>query len=142
MLIEKGTSIEAISERLQEFIFEYIDTVEQVEIIALLNKSPESWIDSMEITKELRRNPTSVAKTLQLLHQRGFLNKDELNPSRYKYHGRTEKFNQLIEELLREYEVRPHAILELIFSPMKRARTFADAFRLSKSNKPNGDKNG
>lgn len=93
------------------------------------------------LSRELRTNASASASYIALLKRSGLLVENEKVKGEFRYSPATRELAELISKLATVYKIKPHKILELIFSPTKRARLFADAFSLTKTNKP-GDENG
>ncbi len=130
-----------VSDEVRQFVFECIDSVEQLEILLLLTSNRTKEWSAQETSKELRSSENSVEKRLESLCAMGFVTKSSTDPYRYHYNPKTERIENVIAELAIVYKEKRHRVLELIFSPMKKARAFANAFRVSNSEKC-GDENG
>jgi predicted metal-dependent hydrolase len=130
-----------ISAEVKDFVFQYIDSVEQLEILLLLySQAPKCWT-SQEISDFLRSSPNSVEKRLSTLQaQKTVLESDE--KGKYCYQRTEERIEKALRELNESYKVHKYKILEMIFSPMKKSRDFADAFKLSTTKDDKGDRNG
>lgn len=130
-----------ISAKLKQFIFEFVDSVELIEVLLLIRNHSEKWFSASQISAELRSSPTSISKRLSRLAHIGLLAQDEAL-DQFRFSPETDELRDIVSELANEYLLRRHSIFELIFSSSKNARQFADAFIVNKSNKPNGDSNG
>lgn len=125
-----------ISPKLKQFIFEFVDSVELIEVLLFIRNHSEKWFSAAQISMELRSNPDSILNRLSRLATIGLL---EQNKDLFRFHPKSSKLNEISSELSNEYFLRRHAIFELIFSSSKTARQFADAFIITKPNKTNGD---
>ena len=130
-----------ISAKLKQFIFEFVDSVELIEVLLLIRNHSEKWFSAIQISAELRSNPKSITNRLGKLANIGLLEQDS-DKDLFRFKPETTQLSALVAELSNEYLLRRHAIFELIFSSSKTARQFADAFIVNKPNKPNGDSNG
>ena len=130
-----------ISVNLKQFIFEFVDSVELIEVLLLIRNHSEKWFSAIQISAELRSNPKSITNRLGKLANIGLLEQDS-DKDLFRFKPETTQLSALVAELSNEYLLRRHAIFELIFSSSKTARQFADAFIVNKPNKPNGDSNG
>jgi hypothetical protein len=131
---------EGIPENIERLIFAHIDSVEQIEVILLLKAQPEKWWTPEAISGELRTNPKSIQSRLSRTRR---LRLFDVQGNAYRYSPKDPAMGNLIDELADCYRIRKHKILELIFSPAKRARNFADAFAFGKkSDSTEGDENG
>ena len=119
-------SARAISEKLRNFIFEHLDSVECLEILLLLHSDfSKSW-SADELASELRSNPNSAKERAQILRKSGIL-LPETDP-RFQYRSDLHEFNEIVDELVYHCRIQRHKVYELIFSPLKKARDFADCF--------------
>lgn len=119
------------------FIFEYIDSVEQLEVLLLLSGALNRTWTAEELSRELRSNPNSIAQRLQPLCHSGLV---VCIDQEYRYAPKDAALDVVVRELALANKTHRHRVLELIFSPLKKARMFADAFRLGR--KEDGDDNG
>lgn len=101
----------------------------------------ENWIDSNKLSFDLKRNQRSVSRSLLLFEERGVL-EIEKSENGYRLNPQNAELLSLIKALHNEHQLRPHKIYELIYSPLKKARNFANAFNLSLINKKKEDKDG
>ena len=129
-----------IPEDIKQFLFSHVDSVEQLEVILFLRQHSDKWWTAKGIADELRNSASSVANRLKLIKSIGLIEENEsgqfhFNPSR-------PEDIILMERLAEVYKQRKHRIFEIIFSPMKRARNFADAFLINGSHKKDEDNNG
>jgi hypothetical protein len=127
-----------ISVKLKQFIFEFVDSVELIEVLLLIRNNAEKWFCSNQISSELRSNPKSISNRLLRLVNIGLLEQDN-DKDLFRYKPESQELKDLVSELSNEYLLRRHRIFELIFSSSKNARQFANAFIVNKSNKPNGE---
>lgn len=124
----------------RDFVFEYIDSVEQLEILLLLeSNSKKSW-SAAELSGLLRSNLNSIEKRLSLLASQSLIIRNE--DSHFAFFTDNEDLNNTIHNLAEIYRVHRYKIMELIFSPMKKSRDLAEAFRLSPTKGNKGDSNG
>jgi predicted transcriptional regulator len=121
-----------VSEKLRLFIFQYIDSVEIVEVLNQMRSQRDQWQTADEISKVLRSNQSSVQGRLDFLTSLGITEQQGQGSNQFRYQPNKDEFDSVIAELLEEYKVRRHRILEMIFSPAKQVRKFADAFVIGK----------
>jgi hypothetical protein len=119
---------EGIPGIVRQFIFEQIDSVEQLEVLLLLHSDRNKKWSVAEVMQTLKTNDTSVAKRLASLKAADLLEQCGTDPDLYRYSPKTPEIDSTINALEDAYKVMRHRIFELIFSPMKKARNFADAF--------------
>jgi DNA-binding MarR family transcriptional regulator len=124
-----------ISDSLQQFILNHINSVEQLEILLMLAGDPSAARTPEEIARMLFTQPQSVATRLDELAAAGLvcLKKDAERENAYVYMPRRPELAAAVAELTNEYPKYRVSIINLIFSkPIDRIRTFADAFRFTK----------
>lgn len=121
-----------IPERVRLFIFAQIDSAEQLEVLLFLRQHSESFWTSQAISNELRSTPASVSSRLEVLHRHSLLEKKD---DTYRYDPPSAETKEIISELNEIYRIRRQRVFELIFSPMKKVKHFADAFMVGKATK-------
>jgi hypothetical protein len=126
-----------LSEALQKFILQYINSVEQLEILLLLKQDPAKQYSSEDIARLLFTHKDSVEARLNHLTANGLAETVAASePVLYRYAPRTAELDNAVKELARDYPAYRVSIINLIFSkPIDRIRTFADAFRFTKPDK-------
>lgn len=131
-----------ISESVKQFVFEYIDSVEQLDILLFLRLQKGEWFCSNRIGAELRLNINSVQSRLISFHAAKLIDENPDSSGTYSYLGQRPEIESVLEELSMDFRVKKHRILELIFSPAKRAKHFANAFSIGNNNNGEGGENG
>jgi hypothetical protein len=127
---------------IRQYVFENIDSVEQLEILLFLRDQTKTWHTSETIASNLRINPKSARNRLAHLHELGLLSQSPEDTEKFIFAPRTPELTDLVQLLGEEYKIRKHRVLEIIFSPAKRARQFAAAFAITKAGRNNGEDNG
>lgn len=123
---------EDIPQEIKDFIVKHINSVEQLEILLLLQGSPAREWSARDVAQELRSDTHSVAARLADLHARGFLRCQEASAPGYGFNPDGQQA-QLVAKLASVYAQRRMAVINLIFSkPIDKIRVFADAFNLRK----------
>jgi len=128
-----------ISERVKNFIYLYVDSIELLEILLRFQKDREKSWDAPSLAGEFRSHTSSIQNRILFLQSVGLLSEDANAKQRYQYNPANQELDEIISELAEIYRVRRHTVFELIFSPMKKARDFANAFRLGKGPKGGTD---
>lgn len=131
-----------ISEKIKQFIFEQIDSVEQLEVLLLLRSHKTSSWNIDQIAQELRSSPNSVSNRIKSLSNIGLVELQADSKVHFVYKETNPEFEAILQELGELYKSRKQTILELIFSPLKRGRHFANAFLVNPSKKEEEDNNG
>jgi predicted transcriptional regulator len=121
---------------LQDFINTYIGSVEQLEILLLMQRySDKEWCPK-EITAQIRSNFESVSARLQGLLNNGLISKTE--NGKFKYAPPSEAIRDKVLELQAAYAQKRSKIINMIYTgniktgPSKSVRDLADAFRLDR----------
>lgn len=122
----------------KDFIFQYIDSVEQLEILLLLSADPAKGWSSQELQLALRSNLNSIEKRLAILAWYKFIEKQG---GLFYFRPKDPQIIQILQGLTGVYKVQRHKIYELIFSPMKKCRDFAEAFLITKPPDSKGGSN-
>jgi hypothetical protein len=126
-----------IPEKVKNFIFRYIDSVELLEVLLLFQKNHNQSWDAQSIAIELRSNPISASRRISFLRSLKLLRETAGSDSEYLFDASNPELNSVIVDLASAYQVQRHSVFELIFSPMKKTRDLANAFRMG-----NGPKDG
>ena len=122
---------EGLSPAVRAFIREHIQSVEQMEILALICSAPEREWTSQGIDAVILTNENSIARRLVRFAQAGLLAKAPLKERAYRYEPHPAELATVAMETVRAYQQRPVLVIETIFKPdADSAQSFADAFRL------------
>ncbi len=126
-------ALNAFPERVRQFVFQHIDSVEQLEVLLFMRTHRDACYDALGISAQLRSNPQSVLKRLLILEGGGLLKRHEtLNTANetllFQFDPRNPEIQDTIDALAEVYKQKPQRIFELIFSPLKKGRQFAAAF--------------
>lgn len=132
-------------ERVKKFIFFCIDSAEQLETLLLLHGNPSRAWTADSLAQELRSSASSTALRVASLRKLGFLEEAQDACGEFRYRAPNPELHEVVTELSERYKHQRYRILALVFSPMKKARDFADSFVLGRpgSNEDDkGDKSG
>jgi predicted ArsR family transcriptional regulator len=115
---------------LKAFIFACIDTVEQVEMLALLHGSREPL--SAEVVSTRVGVPTPAARHhLEVLSARGLLHVEVGAEARYRYHPKSDELRRYADQLIHAYAASRMLVLRLVAQNAKSSlKSFVAAFRL------------
>ena len=113
------------------FLLQYIDSVEQLEVLLLARMSPgRSW-SAEDMARELYSHPTSIAQRFDRLLGGGLLR--ETSPGFVQYAPRAAELDAVVARLADTYRERRVAVISLIATkPMANVKAFSDAFRIRK----------
>lgn len=131
-----------ISEKIRQFIFEQIDSVELLEVLLFVRSHKDKDWSAELLAHEMRSSANSVSRRLENLKRLGLIQENKTDPNLYRYHLRNSELEEVLEELNDTYKVKKQKILELIFSPLKKGRHFANAFVVNPPKKDGEDSDG
>jgi len=121
--------VNGLPQDVHRFLYQNIDSVEQLEVLLLLLHSPERGWGTEEVARELYSHPASIARRLALLLGQGLLR--ETDPGCYQYAPRTDELHTTVLRVAEMYRERRVAVVTLIASrPIENVRAFSDAFRI------------
>jgi hypothetical protein len=121
--------VSGLPENVHRFLYQNIDSVEQLEVLLLLWRTPERGWTSDEVATAVYSHPTSVVRRLAMLLGQGLLRERE--PGCYQYAPRTADLHETVTRLDHMYRERRVAVITLIASkPIENVRAFSDAFRI------------
>lgn len=110
------------------FVRDNIASVEQVDVLLLLQDDSQRPWTIAELRASLSSSQTSIARRLAILCGRRLAERDDDGRFRYRSDAATDP---LVNELRREYALRPTRVIELIYSRRTSAlESFSDAFLL------------
>ena len=136
-------SQEGLPKEIRQFIFAFIDSVEQLEVLLFLQQQPQSFFSSQAISDEFRSSRLSIENRLEALISAGLVEVLNGSDKKFRYFSKGPEVDQLISQIREEYKRRPQWVMELIFSPLKKAREFAEAFLIvAKGSKGSEENNG
>ena len=125
-----------LPEDVRQFLNQYIESVEQLEVLLLLWRTPERGWTSDEVATAVYSHPSSVVRRLAMLLGQGLLRERE--PGCFQYAPRTGELHAAVTHVDHMYRERRVAVITLIASkPIENVRAFSDAFRIRK--KKEGD---
>jgi predicted transcriptional regulator len=120
----------------EEFIFNYIDSLEQLEILLLLSSSPERIWSSEEVNERIKSSSSSIAQRLEKLTAHGLVRIRQQEPLQYQYEPNRPELATAVQNLAAAYKERRLKVVQCIFSkPLSSLRIFADSFKIRKDPK-------
>jgi hypothetical protein len=121
--------VTGLPEDVHRFLHQNIDSVEQLEVLLLLWRSPQRGWTSDDVATAVYSHPSSVVRRLAMLLGQGLLREQE--PGCYQYAPRTGDLHDTVTRLEHMYRERRVAVITLIASkPIENVRAFSDAFRI------------
>jgi hypothetical protein len=100
-------------ESIDDFIGRYIHSVEQLEILSLLSRTPEQAWSVNAIFQVIRSSESSIEECLRRFVLDGLAVKD---PSgMYRFDVRERKMAHLVAETVTAYRERPVAVISLVY---------------------------
>ena len=131
----------AVSEQVQRFLYDYIGSVAQLEILLLLQtNSQQSW-SAQAIARELRIESAGASQQLALLATAGLVRTTPPSPdapATFAYAPQTPDLQAAVTALAQAYLIRRVTVIGLIHAKPPGGgggaslRAFSDAFRLRK----------
>ena len=123
----------ALPAEVRQLITRHLATMEQVDVLLLLARTPEQWRSSEEIRTALRIDESGVGvRTFEELRAAGLIEADGGDPIRYRYAPANPRDRAAVELLALAYNERPVTLVRAIYARPTPAQSFADAFRLRK----------
>lgn len=115
----------------RQLVARHVTTMEQVEVLLLLVRSPDRALTADEIRAELRLPPTApAAASFATLEAGGLIEREATHPPRYRYAPANAALRRAVELLAIAYNERPVTLIRLIYERPNPVQIFADAFRL------------
>lgn len=120
-----------VSPEVQRFVAEYVDSAEKLEVLLLLQRSPEKQWAAQDVSQAIYTVPASAIMRLEALVADGFVASSGGADPRYSYAPKSEALRQQVETLAAAYRADRVSVIKLIFArPPDPLQSFADAFRL------------
>ena len=133
MAVGMTVSDKKIPEDIEQFIFEKIDSVAEMEALLLLRSKPEESWSIESLAKRLYITEDQTAKTLDHLCREGLLAFSSNEHPGYRYQPKSLELQNSVDRVAEMYTKHLVPISNLIHSkPRARVQEFADAFRLRK----------
>lgn len=119
-----------LSTDLKAFVFACVDSVEQMEILALLHSEPGTR-STHEVATRLGLTTSSARHHLETLTARGLLRIDVGSEARFSFAPRTERLRTYANQLVDAYDRSRIQVLRVIAQNATGSlKRFADAFKL------------
>lgn len=129
----EAARMQSIPEHVARFLSSHIESVEQLEVLLLLQRSKERSWTAIEVAAELRTATTSAAARLADLCSRGVLRAATGDVPAYTYAAPSDDLDRTILDLARTYAERRVSVITAIYAPPAPAdplEQFSNAFRI------------
>jgi hypothetical protein len=114
------------------FLHDYIESVEHLEVLLLLSRTPERGWNAAEVAEKLYSHPSSIKLRLARLLGQGLVR--EIEEGCYRYSPTTGDLHTTVLRVADCYHERRVAVITLIASkPLDNVRAFSDAFRIRRN---------
>jgi hypothetical protein len=118
---------DALPEDIRRFIRERIDSVELLDVLAVLRVEPSRQWAIDELSAELRSSPNSIGRRIVHLHRHRLIASAD---GRHRYRA-APATDAIVERLLAIYVERRTSVIDAIFSaPADPLQSFSDAFKM------------
>lgn len=126
-----------LTDEMWTFVKKHFDSVEQLEILLLLQRNPDADWRLEALSKELRTNVTSARNRLAALVSTGLVVTAKTgSEDTYRYGAASPELDRQVQQLVQEYKIRRVRIIDAIYAPAaEKMLTFLDAFKIRKTNK-------
>ena len=122
---------EQLPSTVRAFLARYIRSVEQLEVLLLVQDQPNRSWSAGDVYSVIRSSEASIASRLQAFAKEGFLAQE--NDGRYRFAPQNTDLRAAVEQTAVAYKTWRIRVVEAIFTPPSDpVQSFADAFRLRK----------
>ena len=127
-------SSEGLSSEVKQFLRTHIQSLEQLEILAVIRPEPERDWTAKLIYDAILSNENSIEGRLKQFMANGLLEETGNTPLRYRYAPASGELDRAVQQTLQAYKQRRVLVTETIFRPEEDpAKSFADAFRFKQT---------
>ncbi len=123
--------MEPIPEDVSRFMHDYVETIDQLEILRVLSEGPEREWDIASLAHEVQAEPQRVRAHLAAMTARDLLSMTVRGPNvACRYGAGSTELDGMVSRLLQVYRERPVTMIKLVYERARDPlRAFADAFR-------------
>lgn len=116
-----------------------VRSVEQLEILLLLQRRPDEWWNAARVADELRTSAASAARRLEELAGHGFFDVRVGEAMNFRYAPPSAELAEAVALLAATYRERRVRVISFLYSrPADRLTDFVDAFRLRRGDRSDG----
>jgi hypothetical protein len=120
-----------VPQRVRSLLASHVQTLEHLEVLALLCRDPERWWSAEGVAEELGISAGSAGARLEDLSSRMLLDARVAEAVMFRYNPVTDALRSSADDLARLYSDRPLQVIALVNALATAAiRGFADAFRI------------
>jgi hypothetical protein len=124
---------DAIPLEVRRFLSEYVDSVEQLEILVFLERESERFCSALAVARALHLSEGSAILSLETLARRGLLDVRLSTDVVYRFSPATAPLSDEVRATVAAYRERRSALLAFVTSARRRSlKDFSDAFRFTK----------
>ena len=126
--------MEPFPEDVTNFMYENVESIDQLEILRILGEDPEKEWDFTALADEVQAAPQTVRAHLMIMQARGLLTTTIRGAGlSCRYGVSSHELENSVGRLLQMYKKRPVTMIKMIYQRAKDPlRAFADAFRIRK----------
>src|SRR3954469_15954301 len=129
----KSMATETLPDSVKQFISRYIHSLEQLELLLLLQGEPDRLWTVTQVYEVIRSSLSSLQKGLESFAREGFFFEEKGTLPAFRYAPRNEELGASVEQVAASYRRSRVRVIEAIFAPeIDPVQTFADAFKLRK----------
>ena len=122
---------EQLPSTVRQFLARYIRSVEQLEVLLLLQDQPNRSWSAGDVYSVIRSSEGSIAGRLEAFAKEGFLTHE--HDGRYRFSPQNTDLRSAVEQTASAYKTWRIRVVEAIFAPPSDpVQSFADAFKLRK----------
>jgi hypothetical protein len=114
-----------------QFVAEHIRSLDELELLLLLQQTPDRWWDAPAVARELAMDVDSARRALERFASRNLLAIAVTGDVRYRFQPGEPHLREVAEAFNAAYRANRLAILHLVTGrPQQSIRDFAKAFRI------------
>lgn len=127
-------STEPIPDQVARFVDDYVESIEQLEILRVLGEAPTKEWNAADLATATQIHPSAIAPHLAALEQRGLLKIEKREGIAFcRYGTASADTEKKLTELLQFYKERPVTLIRVVYDRANdRVKAFAESFRLRK----------
>jgi hypothetical protein len=119
-----------LPQHLFDFLRSRVVSVERLEALLLLQRTPDRWWSAQAVADELGVSPASMAAALDALCAQNLLDVRVAQSLLFRYRPAGTEDEGSVRELVEAYRTRRLLVLKVVMPANESIRQFADAFRI------------